>query len=199
MRVDGWRNSASAASSPASTSAVNSATGARRASACVARPGRSRVRVGDPALPTADFDARSYFARFSYDRLDDVNFPREGQSLAIGVARRAHRPRLRSFRRPGHRRLADRPLDRAATPPCSGLPPAPISMPIATDVRSRFSLGGFLNLSGISRRDSISGNDFAIARPPLLPQDRQRRRGVPERAGLSRPLVRGRQCLGVAQ
>jgi NTE family protein len=31
------------------------------------------------------------------------------------------------------------------------------------DVRTRFTLGGFLNLSGIAP-DSISGNEFAIAR-----------------------------------
>jgi hypothetical protein len=37
--------------------------------------------LGDPALEPEDFDVREYFARFSYDGLDDVNFPRRGQSL----------------------------------------------------------------------------------------------------------------------
>ena len=58
--------------------------------------GDSRVRVGDPALPTVDFDARSFFARFSYDRLDNVNFPRDGQSFRTEW--RGERTRLGSGR-----------------------------------------------------------------------------------------------------
>ncbi|HWM66227.1 MAG TPA: patatin-like phospholipase family protein, partial [Steroidobacteraceae bacterium] len=46
--------------------------------------GHEDVRVGNPALLPADtFDTRSYFVRFSFDRLDNVNFPRRGQEATI--------------------------------------------------------------------------------------------------------------------
>ncbi|MEJ1962616.1 MAG: hypothetical protein WDO56_14150 [Gammaproteobacteria bacterium] len=54
--------------------------------------GNSHVRVGDPSLPTGDFDSRGYFVRMSYDRLDDINFPRHGQSRDTRVDRPARRP-----------------------------------------------------------------------------------------------------------
>lgn len=124
--------------------------------------GRSRVRVGDPALPTGDFDARSYFARFSYDRLDDVNFPREGQSLEIEW--RGERTGLGSGRSAdlvtADWRIARSIGRHTAVFWASGGTNLDAAL---TDVRSRFSLGGFLNLSGLPPA-SISGNDFAIAR-----------------------------------
>ncbi len=124
--------------------------------------GDSRVRVGDPTLPITEFDVRSYFARFSYDRLDDVNFPRAGQSLAVEW--RGERTGLGSGAS-GDLASADWLLARSSgrhtlvfwTSAGTNLDTD------TTDVRTRFSLGGFLNLSGISP-DSISGNDFAIAR-----------------------------------
>src|SRR6202000_1312072 len=33
--------------------------------------------------PNQDFGVRDYFVRFSYDRLDDVNFPHSGQQAAL--------------------------------------------------------------------------------------------------------------------
>jgi len=124
--------------------------------------GESRVRVGDPALPSTDFDVRSYFARFSYDRLDDVNFPRAGQSLSVEW--RGERTGL------GSGRSADLVTGDWLVARSSGRNTAVFWASAGTnldtdttDVRTRFSLGGFLNLSGIAP-DSISGNDFAIAR-----------------------------------
>jgi NTE family protein len=43
--------------------------------------GRSRVLIGDPTLPVNEFDRGGYFARFSYDRLDSIFFPRHGQQF----------------------------------------------------------------------------------------------------------------------
>lgn len=124
--------------------------------------GQSRVRVGDPALPTTDFDARSYFARFSYDKLDDVNFPRKGQSFAMEW--RGERTGL------GSGRSADLLTADWLIARSSGRNTAVLWTSAGTnldadvvDVRTRFTLGGFLNLSGIAP-DSISGNDYAIAR-----------------------------------
>jgi NTE family protein len=124
--------------------------------------GDSRVRVGDPVLPSTDFDVRSYFARFSYDRLDDVNFPRSGQSLSTEW--RGERTGLGSGRS-ADLLTADWLLARSSgrnTLVMWASGGANLDAEVA-DVRTRFSLGGFLNLSGIAP-DSISGNDFAIAR-----------------------------------
>jgi NTE family protein len=43
--------------------------------------GRARVLIGDPTLPTTQFDRGGYFARFSYDKLDSIFFPRHGQQF----------------------------------------------------------------------------------------------------------------------
>ena len=45
--------------------------------------GKSHVRIGNPGLDPIEFDSRGYFVRLSYDRLDDVNFPRHGQSATL--------------------------------------------------------------------------------------------------------------------
>ncbi|MFM8517392.1 MAG: patatin-like phospholipase family protein, partial [Nevskiaceae bacterium] len=44
--------------------------------------GRTRLRLGNPVPGTeTDFDVREWFGRFSYDALDNRNFPRRGQYL----------------------------------------------------------------------------------------------------------------------
>ncbi|MDY6945202.1 MAG: patatin-like phospholipase family protein [Pseudomonadota bacterium] len=43
--------------------------------------GRARVLIGDPTLPVDEFDRGGYFARFSYDKLDSIFFPRHGQQF----------------------------------------------------------------------------------------------------------------------
>ncbi|MCS6947246.1 MAG: patatin-like phospholipase family protein, partial [Steroidobacteraceae bacterium] len=43
--------------------------------------GSARLQIGAIGLPSPRFDVQQWFARFSYDRLDDVNFPRYGQSF----------------------------------------------------------------------------------------------------------------------
>lgn len=45
--------------------------------------GSAYVRIGDPAIPRTDFDTGEYFARFSVDTIDDLNFPHRGQLLAF--------------------------------------------------------------------------------------------------------------------
>jgi NTE family protein len=118
--------------------------------------------VGDPALQSFDFDSRSFFARLSYDKLDDVNFPRRGQSFVMEW--RGERTGLGSGRSTDLL-TADWLIARSR-----GRNTAVLWTSAGTnldadvvDVRTRFTLGGFFNLSGIAP-DSISGNDFAIAR-----------------------------------
>ncbi len=124
--------------------------------------GQSRVRVGDPQLSPAEFDSRSYFARLSYDKLDNVNFPRRGQSFLLEW--RGERTELGSGRSSDLLTadwLVARSRGRNTLVFWSS---AGTNLETeVVDVRSRFTLGGFLNLSGIAP-DSISGNDFAIAR-----------------------------------
>jgi NTE family protein len=46
--------------------------------------GSSRVMVGDPRLPSGDFDIGGAFMSFGYDRLDSAYFPKQGQAFRAG-------------------------------------------------------------------------------------------------------------------
>jgi NTE family protein len=124
--------------------------------------GSTRVRVGDPTLPTDDFDVREYFLRLAYDRLDDVNFPRRGQLASLEW--RGERTGL------GSERAADRLAFDWLGARSWGKHTTVLWTSFGTaldnevgDVRTLFSLGGFFNLSGL-RADSLSGRHFGIAR-----------------------------------
>jgi NTE family protein len=149
----------------------------------------SRVRLGDPLLPVDDFNQRQYFARFSYDRLDDVNFPRYGQSFSLEW--RGERPELGSS---GDAEVlsadwlvaGSRGRNTAVFWASAG---SNIGDP-AGNVSSLFPLGGFLNLSGLPP-DSITGEHFAIARTLLYRQIGRGGEGflnVPAYLGLSLEL-----------
>ena len=43
--------------------------------------GSSHVMIGDPGLPTAEFDLGGAFVNFGYDRLDSGYFPKQGQAF----------------------------------------------------------------------------------------------------------------------
>lgn len=124
--------------------------------------GRSRVRIGVLPPPDARFDVERLFARFSYDALDDVNFPRQGQTLTAEW--RTERSRL-ADRSSGDQLVVDGLFARSAGRNTTVLWLSAGSNIDASgnDPRTLFSLGGFLNLSGL-RPDSITGRHFAIAR-----------------------------------
>jgi NTE family protein len=124
--------------------------------------GATRVRIGDPTLATSDFDARELFARLSYDRLDDVNFPRRGQAATLEW--RGERTGLGSAGTAdllSLNYLAARSFGRNTAvfwaSAGTNLTPGEVN------VRTLYSLGGFLNLSG-SAPGSITGPHFGIAR-----------------------------------
>ena len=134
--------------------------------------GHSRVHIGDPALPVQTFDTRTFFLRISYDRLDDVNFPRKGQQATVEWD--AERTGLGSDQRSDRIQfnyLAAHSFGRyTAVFSASGgttlnTPNVPQIVPggVPTDVRLLFSLGGFLNLSGL-RADSLTGPHYGVAR-----------------------------------
>ncbi len=130
--------------------------------------GHAHLAIGNPndpllqAQPIQDFGVHDYFVRFSYDRLDDVNFPHSGQQSSLqwnayrsvtGVDQRTDQVAFSylgalSFGRDTLVLSANAGLTLEAN---------------VTDVRLLYPLGGFLNLSGL-RANSLTGPDFAIAR-----------------------------------
>jgi NTE family protein len=123
--------------------------------------GQSKVRLGDPLLPAGSFDAREYFLRVSYDALDDVNFPRQGESFTLEW--RGERTDLGSVRS-ADLATAEWLLARSRGR-STGVVWVSGGTNFARDaqIRTLFPLGGFLNLSGLEP-DSISGRHFAVAR-----------------------------------
>jgi NTE family protein len=132
--------------------------------------GHQRVRVGNPDLGSTDFDAKGYFVRFTYDRMDDVNFPRRGQIATLEW--NAESTDLSTDDRATDRLVFDYLLARSF-----GRNTAVFWTSFGTalndrepvDVRTLFPLGGFFNLSGLTA-DSIAGPHYSIARTLLYRQ-----------------------------
>lgn len=148
--------------------------------------GRARVLIGDPALPNFEFDRGGYFARFSYDKLDSIFFPRHGQQFNfewrgerdnIGADENLDALELswlvaRSFDR--HTLIFW--MDAGTTADAELVRP-----------QNFYSLGGFLNLSGLPS-GYLAGPHYGIAR--LIYQRRVGRGGegvldLPAYAGVS--------------
>jgi NTE family protein len=130
--------------------------------------GKSHVRIGDPQLRVGEFDSRGYFLRLEYDRLDDVNFPRHGQSATLEWdAQRAslggdtHADRL-SFNW-----IVARTFGRQTAVWWTSLGTA-LNQP-SPDLRTQYQLGGFLNLSG-AKANSLVDPHFGITRLLLYRQ-----------------------------
>jgi len=123
--------------------------------------GTSYVNIGDPNLPTEHFNIGGYFVRFSYDTLDSVYFPRHGAQALIQLD--ADRTGMG----------ADHNLNKVFTQwqlaNSSGRHAVVVSLAMGSTLSAKsgtqdyFTLGGFLNLSGVST-DSISGPHYGIAR-----------------------------------
>ncbi len=124
--------------------------------------GRTRLRIGDPSLPEERFDIGEMFVRFSYDKLDDVNFPRSGATFAL------------QWDAPREALGADASTDLLTLDwliahswgkhTLLGW----VSGGSAVDgeeapVQDFYTLGGFLQLSGL-RENSLAGPHFGIAR-----------------------------------
>lgn len=123
--------------------------------------GHSRVLIGDPSLPRDEFNRGGLFARFSYDKLDSIYFPRRGQQFDMEW--RGERRNLgadQNFDAYAMNWLVARSFDRhtlifwiEAGTTVDALP-APENF---------FNLGGFFNLSGLVP-GSVSGPQYGIAR-----------------------------------
>ncbi|HEV7611684.1 MAG TPA: patatin-like phospholipase family protein [Steroidobacteraceae bacterium] len=126
--------------------------------------GLTHVRFGDAALVTQQYNNGEYFFKFSYDRLDNVHFPRDGQTfnvqwegnrnnLGADVASDRVQADWLMARSRGRNTLliwtsAGSILDGDYKP---------------TDLPEFYSLGGFFNLSGLAP-NSLIGPHYAIAR-----------------------------------
>jgi NTE family protein len=151
--------------------------------------GSESVHIGDPnspTLPSDSFDDRVYFFRMSYDRLDDVNFPRKGQQATVEW-QRDHQSlgSNENHDRVSFSYLAAQSFGRYTTafsiaggttihgPPnqtvTSGLGSSPGSPVTPTDLRLLFTLGGLFNLSGL-KANSLAGPEFGIARALVYKQ-----------------------------
>jgi NTE family protein len=126
--------------------------------------GATRERLGDPALVESQYNLGEYFFKFSYDRLDNVHFPRDGQTftlqwdanrtnLGADIASDKVQADWLMARSRGRNTLllwtsAGSTLDGNFKP--NALP-------------EFYSLGGFFNLSGLAPQ-SLYGPHYAIAR-----------------------------------
>jgi NTE family protein len=124
--------------------------------------GAARVRIGDPLLPPTEFDAQKYFGEFRYDSLDDVNFPRRGASFELGWQGEREGG--------GSAESADLLVFDQLFAHSWGRNTAILWTTAGTRldsdtdiVRSHYTLGGFLNLSGVTP-ETLVGPHFAIAR-----------------------------------
>jgi len=123
--------------------------------------GQARVKVGDPVLPTIDFETGGAFARLRIDSVDDSRFPRSGMLADVHW----------NLSRPGFG--ADHKFDTIegefAQTWSRGKSSLQLGLSYSTTLSSDntvqdfFPLGGFLRLSGLERGE-ISGPHAALAK-----------------------------------
>jgi NTE family protein len=126
------------------------------------------LQIGDPhdlQLPVESFtpfNLREYFVRFTYDRLDDINFPHSGQLATVQWSGN------RNVTGVGH--TSDQVTASYVGAYTFGRDTLSLSaaggitlQSHITELNLQFPLGGFLNLSGL-REFSLLGPDFGIAR-----------------------------------
>ncbi|AHL75885.1 membrane protein [Stutzerimonas stutzeri] len=123
--------------------------------------GEADVRVGDQELPNFTFEEGYYQLQYSFDTVDNVDFPREGED--IGLTLRQYDPSLGSDQR--YRQWEFR-MDKAVS---FGLDTLVFggrygrTLDDAEIVTSSFLLGGARQLSGF-RQDALSGQNISLAR-----------------------------------
>lgn len=128
--------------------------------------GTSSLSVGSPELgesspPPGSYAQGGYFARFTVDRLDSVNFPRHGNSFSLEWD--AQRAGLGATE-VGDRARADWLIaDSRGRNTLVFWTTAGTALTTLTGAQSEYLLGGFMNLSGLPA-NSLAGPHFAIAR-----------------------------------
>ena len=123
--------------------------------------GVARVRLGDQALPVEHFQSGGVFLRFAYDRLDNLDFPRQGQTFSVqwdgqrtGLGSDVHADRLQADWLVATSRGRNSLV---------GWTSFGTALSGVTPVQDLYTLGGFFNLSGLPTQ-SVYGAHYAIAR-----------------------------------
>ncbi|BBP81887.1 patatin [Pseudomonas sp. Pc102] len=123
--------------------------------------GDADVRIGDRRLPSFSFSEGYYEAKYSFDTLDNVDYPHEGEDIKLTL--RQYDPELGSDDRYRQWELS---LDKALSSDANTFVLGGRygrTLDSAEVVTSSFQLGGARQLSGF-REDSISGQNVALAR-----------------------------------
>ncbi len=123
--------------------------------------GEADVRIGDPHLPDFSFEEGYYQLQYSFDTVDNVDFPREGED--IGLRLRQYDKGLGSDER---YRQWEFKLDKAVSHGPSTLVFGARygrTLDDAEVVTSSFMLGGARQLSGF-RQDALPGQNISLAR-----------------------------------
>ncbi|MDH4108078.1 MAG: patatin-like phospholipase family protein [Gammaproteobacteria bacterium] len=145
--------------------------------------GHAAVKVGDPGLPTFDFDTGGFFARLAVDTLDDAQIPRHG--LRADLEWRGGRPSL------GDDVNSDSVETDISLVRTFGRHTWQVGAVYNTtfsdelQIQNFFPLGGFLRLSGLARGE-ILGPHAALGRLVYY-----RRSGTPEGSLFEVPVYLG--------
>ena len=119
----------------------------------------------DPNLPVqslTQFNLINYFARFTYDRLDDINFPHSGQQATLQWSGNRDTTGLGQYSDQLTATYVGAYSFGRDTFSLSAAGGATLQANVS-DLNLQFPLGGFLNLSGL-RANSLLGPNFGIAR-----------------------------------
>jgi NTE family protein len=126
--------------------------------------GSARVRLGDPTLVQQQYNNGELFVKFSYDRLDNLHFPRDGQTFSFQWD--ANRTNLGADTASDKIQM-DWLMARSAGrntlllwTSAGSVVGGHINPTVVPDL---FSLGGFFNLSGLAPT-SLFGPNYAITR-----------------------------------
>ncbi|HEY2462967.1 MAG TPA: patatin-like phospholipase family protein [Steroidobacteraceae bacterium] len=126
--------------------------------------GAATVRLGDPALVEPHYNNGELFVKFSYDRLDNLHFPREGTQFSLQWdANRTGLGADTAYDKLQADWLMARSLGRNTLLLWASAGSVVGGTIQATAVPDFFTLGGFFNLSGLAPT-SLFGPDYAIAR-----------------------------------
>jgi len=124
--------------------------------------GSSHVMVGDPTLPSGDFDLGAAYVEFGYDRLDSAYFPKHGEAF-----RASWQSESKSLGASANADIVEADWVFARSRDRNSLV---LSMAAGSALDDRvvsptelFTLGGFMNLSGLPQ-DALIGTQYGIVR-----------------------------------
>jgi NTE family protein len=126
--------------------------------------GYTRLRLGDPNLVETNYNLGEFFVKFSFDQLDNVHFPSAGETFSVqwdGDRTDLGADTVRD--RVSADWLVARSLGRNTLVWWTSVGATVDGQIRKIDIPEFYSLGGFLNLSGLAP-GSLLGPDYAISR-----------------------------------